>query len=94
MNCGGRLWDSARRAIPFVVAKCDLKGGGCVAKDIVVYGAVDDSDIVIVRGLRVMLDARVAEAFGTETRQVNQAVSRNREKFSEESSATAAVHAK
>jgi hypothetical protein len=40
-------------------------------------------DVVICRGERVMLDARVAEAFGTETRQVNQAVVRNRNKFSD-----------
>jgi hypothetical protein len=41
------------------------------------------ADVLIVRGERVMLDSRVAEAFGTETRQVNQAVARNTDKFTE-----------
>ena len=40
-------------------------------------------DVMVCRGERVMLDARVAEAFGTETRQINQAVARNRNKFSD-----------
>ena len=54
-----------------------------MSRDLVTYEPVSDSDIMIVRGRRVMLDARVADAFGTETRHVNQAVSRNREKFNE-----------
>jgi hypothetical protein len=37
-----------------------------------------------VRGREVMLDARVAEAFGTETKRVNEAIARNPEKFSAE----------
>ncbi len=41
------------------------------------------ADVLVVRGERVMLDSRVAEAFGTETRQVNQAVARNQDKFTE-----------
>lgn len=41
-------------------------------------------DVVLLRGRAVMLDSSVAAAFGTETRQVNQAVSRNPEKFSDE----------
>jgi len=40
-------------------------------------------DVISVRGQRVMIDWRVAEAFGTETRRINEAVSRNPEKFSE-----------
>jgi hypothetical protein len=39
-------------------------------------------DIFEVRGERVMLDARVAQSFGTETKRVNEAVARNPEKFS------------
>ncbi len=45
---------------------------------------IGDGDILFIRGRRVMLDSRVAEAFGTETRQVNQAVTRNPDKFSED----------
>lgn len=41
----------------------------------------ETGDVLVVRDLRVMLDARVAEAFGTETKRVNEAVSRNPEKF-------------
>jgi hypothetical protein len=52
-----------------------------MTEDIVTYEVVNDGDILIVRGQRVILDARVAEAFGTETKHVNQAVSRNRDKF-------------
>ena len=44
-------------------------------------GGVNDGDVLIVRGERVMLDSRVASAFGTETRRINQAVQRNRDKF-------------
>lgn len=40
-------------------------------------------DILVIGGQHVMLDSRVAEAFGTETRRVNEAVSRNRAKFTE-----------
>lgn len=39
------------------------------------------SDIFEIRGEQVMLDARVAQAFGTETKRINEAVSRNPEKF-------------
>lgn len=39
------------------------------------------SDVLVIRDKRVMLDARVAEAFGTETKRVNEAVSRNPHKF-------------
>jgi len=41
------------------------------------------SDIFEVRGQRVMLDTRVAEAFGTETKRINEAVARNSDKFDE-----------
>lgn len=41
-------------------------------------------DVYLLRDKAVMLDSSVAAAFGTETRQVNQAVSRNGEKFSAE----------
>ncbi len=47
------------------------------APDVGVAGAIFQID-----GHRVMLDADVARAFGTETRRVNEAVSRNPEKFS------------
>lgn len=42
---------------------------------------LDRPDVIEVRGERVMLDAAVAAAFGTETKRVNEAVARNPEKF-------------
>lgn len=54
-----------------------------MSKDIAASNDVSDGDVLVIRGLRVMLDARVAEAFGTETKRVNEAVSRNPEKFDE-----------
>ena len=38
-------------------------------------------DVLIVHGARVMLDITVAAAFGTETKRINEAVTRNSEKF-------------
>lgn len=52
-------------------------------KQPVTISDIGAGDVFVVRGERVMLDSRVAEAFGTETRQVNQAVARNRDKFTE-----------
>ncbi len=47
--------------------------------------AVEDVPHVLrIRGQDVMLDRTVAHAFGVETRAVNQAVSRNERKFSED----------
>ncbi|MAK59840.1 MAG: hypothetical protein CMK09_02565 [Ponticaulis sp.] len=43
---------------------------------------VSDS-VLEVRGERVMLDSEVAEAFGTETKRINEAVSRNPAKFND-----------
>jgi hypothetical protein len=40
--------------------------------------------IVLLRGKPVVPDARVAQAFGVETREINQALSRNPHKFTEE----------
>lgn len=40
-------------------------------------------EIFEVRGKRVMLDARVAQSFGTETKRINEAVARNPDKFNE-----------
>jgi hypothetical protein len=45
---------------------------------------IDSGDVVAIRGERVMLDQRVAEAFGTETKRVNEVVARNLEKFGPE----------
>ena len=39
------------------------------------------SQIFVVRGKRVMLDSALAKLYGTETRVLNQAVRRNRERF-------------
>jgi ORF6N domain-containing protein len=44
---------------------------------------VTGSEIFEIRGKRVMLDARVAQAFGTETKRINDAVARNPDKFDE-----------
>ena len=52
-----------------------------MTRDVAFEPAIDDGDILVVRGQRVMLDSRVAEAFGTETKRVNQAVARNPDKF-------------
>lgn len=41
-------------------------------------------EIFEIRGRRVMLDSRVAEAFETETKRINEAVSRNPEKFNDD----------
>ena len=40
-----------------------------------------DSRILLIRGHRVMLDADLAEVYGTTTKALNQAVKRNRERF-------------
>ncbi|HET7157063.1 MAG TPA: ORF6N domain-containing protein [Hyphomicrobiaceae bacterium] len=40
-------------------------------------------DVYEIRGERVVLDAHVAQAFGTETKRVNEAVARNADKFTE-----------
>lgn len=54
-----------------------------MGNDIIPSQDVTPEDVVVIRGERVMIDWRVAEAFGTETRRVNEAVSRNPEKFSD-----------
>ena len=41
-------------------------------------------DILVIRGVRVMLDARVAAAFGTQAKRINEAVARNARKFGPE----------
>ena len=48
-----------------------------------VAGEIGGGDVLVVRGERVMLDSRVAAAFGTETKRVNEAVARNPAKFDE-----------
>jgi hypothetical protein len=40
-----------------------------------------DSRILLIRGHRVMLDADLAEVYGTSTKALNQAVKRNRQRF-------------
>jgi ORF6N domain len=53
-----------------------------MARDIEAAGqGVSDGDVLLIRDQRVMLDQRVAEAFGTETKRINEAVGRNPEKF-------------
>lgn len=43
-----------------------------------------DARIHVIRGQRVMLDSDLAELYGVETRQLNQAVKRNGERFPED----------
>ncbi|PTY06424.1 DNA-binding protein [Opitutaceae bacterium EW11] len=43
-----------------------------------------DSRIFLVRGQKVLLDRHLADLYGTETRLINQAVRRNRERFPED----------
>ena len=50
------------------------------ARSITVVGQID-SRILFIRGHRVMLDADLAEVYGTTTKALNQAVKRNRERF-------------
>ena len=54
-----------------------------MAGEIVPAVKVIAPDIYVIRGERVMLDAHVAQAFGTETKRVNEAVARNADKFTE-----------
>ena len=42
-----------------------------------------ESKIIEIRGQQVIIDSDVAELYGVETREVNQALSRNLEKFPE-----------
>ena len=42
------------------------------------------SKIYLIRGIKVMLDRDLAELYGAETRVLNQAVSRNIERFPED----------
>ncbi|MBN1494271.1 ORF6N domain-containing protein, partial [Candidatus Peregrinibacteria bacterium] len=50
-------------------------------KNIAVPGQNIDYAIYIIRGHRVMLDENLAQIYGVETRILNQAVRRNKERF-------------
>ena len=54
------------------------------AKDVAsaVVASRIESRIVLVRGLRVMIDADLSELYGVETKRLNAQVKRNRERFS------------
>ena len=54
-----------------------------MAGEIVPAVKVVAPDVYEIRGERVMLDAHVAQAFGTETKRVNEAVARNADKFTD-----------
>ena len=69
------------RPIGFEVAARDLEPANAMTKSLLAAPGPNSRDVFIVRGERVMLDSVVAEAFGTETKRVNEAVSRNPEKF-------------
>jgi hypothetical protein len=52
------------------------------AKDLkLMLPATIEHKIVTLRGLRVMLDLDLAELYGVETKEINRAVARNRERF-------------
>ena len=42
------------------------------------------SKIIVIRGVRVIIDSDLAELYGVETRQLNQACNRNPERFPED----------
>ncbi len=42
------------------------------------------SKVLVIRGIKVLLDQDLAELYGVETRVLNQAVSRNSERFPED----------
>jgi len=42
------------------------------------------SKVLLIRGIKVMLDRDLAEPYGVETRSLNQAVTRNRDRFPED----------
>ena len=46
--------------------------------------ALIEESIFILRGLRIMLDSDLAELYGVETKRLNEAVRRNRERFPED----------
>ena len=50
--------------------------------DIVTYTAVENK-ILEIQGKKVLVDSDVAELYGVSTKEINQAVSRNQEKFPE-----------
>jgi hypothetical protein len=52
-----------------------------VSKDAEQSAAEIAGHIFVVRGMRVMMDSELAKLYGTETRVLNQAVRRNRERF-------------
>lgn len=54
-----------------------------MTKNLPATALLDRRDVIEVRGERVMLDATVAAAFGTETKRINEAVARNADKFTE-----------
>lgn len=50
--------------------------------NIITYENVE-SKIIEIRGAKTILDSHVAELYGVETKRINEAVSRNEDKFSE-----------
>ena len=51
--------------------------------DILKFNSVEEK-IITVRGISVILDSEVAELYGVETREINQAIKNNPDKFPEE----------
>jgi hypothetical protein len=78
--------EAARRieklTIPFEVAKCDLKqvGDAMRVAHMVLIKPVEPK-IVILRGVRVILDSELAELYGVQVKRLNEQVKRNAERF-------------
>jgi hypothetical protein len=51
--------------------------------NILKFNSVEEK-IIIIRGISVILDSDVAELYGVETREINQAIKNNPEKFPED----------
>lgn len=49
-------------------------------KDVVSFSQVEDS-VISIRNQNVILDSKVAELYGVETREINQAIKNNPDKF-------------
>jgi phage regulator Rha-like protein len=63
------------------ITKCDLKFGWNMSKRVVALARRVESRILVLRGLKVIVDADLAELYGVEVRHLNQQVKRNVKRF-------------
>jgi len=52
-----------------------------MSKQVTVFARRVESRIVLIRGLRVILDSDLAELYGVEVKNLNQQIKRNRSRF-------------